>query len=235
MAHKGDVHTPPELSEVSAAAPEQPPLSPKRRQLRPRSPAHADSPGGGASPQRSRPAPELWRVTDWVLAGLEILGRLPPGVMHPRTLHSLAKLPHLYQLGSLTFLYAYQLRQPDLDKALQGNIARFLNNAVPEPFWMRRVASRNALAASARALLWRAKERCRWLHESLWNPAAVSTPASATSFGVMERLPDPLQQAVALAFAGRITARGPVSEDRQSDILWELARVVKDEWDAAAS
>ena len=227
------MHTQPEVGDP---APEQPPLSPKRRQLRARSPAHADSPGCGASPQRSRPASELWRVTDWVLAGVEVLGCLPHGAIHPRTLQSLAKLPQLYQLGSLTFLYAYQLNHLDLDKTLQGNIARFLNPAVAQPFWMRRVACRHSLAASARGQLQRAKERCPWLHESLWNPALASAPASAaTGLGVMERLPDPLQQAVALAFAGRMVEQGPVSEGRQADILWELARIVKDKWNGVAS
>ena len=117
VAHKDAAHVPPESREPSAAAPEQPPLSPKRRQLRARSPAHADS--LGASPQRSRPPPELWRVTDWVLAGVEAMTRLSHGVIRPRTLQSLAKLPQLYQLGSLTYLYAYQLKYPDLDDALQ--------------------------------------------------------------------------------------------------------------------
>ena len=232
VAHKDAA--PPEAKEPSAAAPEQPPLSPKRRQQRPRSPVHVDSPPSAASPRRSRPPPELWRVTDWVLAGVEVLARLPRGVMCTRTLQSLAKLPQLYQLGSLTYLYAYQLKHSDLDKALQGNIARFLNPAVPQPFWMRRAACRHSLAVSARAVLKGAKEHCRWLHESLWNPAQLKTLASASSFGVMERLPDPLQQAVALAFAGRMVEQGPCSEDHQADILWELARVVKDKWDAVA-
>ena len=115
---------------------------------------------------------------------------------------------------------------------LQGNIARFLNPLVPQPFWMRRVACRHSLAVTARAILRGAKEHCRWLHESLWNPATLKTPASASSFGVMERLPDPLQQAVALAFVGRMVDQGSMSEDRQAGILWELARVVKDKWDA---
>ena len=232
VAHKEAAHAPPELGD---SAPEQPPLSPKRRQLGPRSPEHADSPGCGASPQRSRPAPELWRVTDWVLAGVEALGRLPQGLLHPRTLQSLAKLPQLYQLGSLTFLYAYQMKHPDLNKSLQGNIARFLNPVVPRPFWMQRMAGRHSLAASARAQLQGARERCMWLQECLWNPALASTPAVTDGLGVMERLPDPLQQAVALAFAGRMVEQGPISEGKQADILWELARVVKDKWDAVAS
>ena len=70
-----------------------------------------------------------------------MLGQLPHGVMHPRTLQSLARLPQLYQLGSLTFLYAYQLDKPDLNKALRGSIDRFLNSTLPNPFWMWRVAS----------------------------------------------------------------------------------------------
>ena len=141
VAHKGAAHILPELGEPGADTPGQPPLSPKRTQLRPHSPAHADSPGCGSSPQCSRPAPELWRVTYWVLAGVVMLGQLPHGVMHPRTLQSLARLPQLYQLGSLTFLYAYQLDKPDLNKALRGSIDRFLNSTLPNPFWMWRVAS----------------------------------------------------------------------------------------------
>ncbi len=78
-----------------------------------------------------------------MLAGVVMLGQLPHGVMHPRTLQSLARLP---QLGSLTFLYACQQDKPDLNKALRGSIDRFLNSALPKPFWMRRVASRNYLA-----------------------------------------------------------------------------------------
>lgn len=81
-----------------------------------------------------------------MLAEVVMLGQLPHGVMHPRTLQSLARLPQLYQLGSLTFLYACQLDKPDLNKALRGSIDRFLNSALPKPFWMRRVASRNDLA-----------------------------------------------------------------------------------------
>ena len=57
-----------------------------------------------------------------------------------------------------------------------------------------------------------AKQRYMWLHESLGNPALASG-AFAISFRVMERLPD--QQAVALAFAGKMAVHGPVSQDTQ--------------------
>ena len=234
LAHKDAAHVLPELDEPSADTPGQPPLSPEQRQLRPRSPAHADPPGCGASPQRSRPAPELWRVTYWVLAGMVDLGQLLHGVLHPSTLHLPARLPQLYQLGSLTFLYACQLDWPDLNKALGNSIGRFLNIAVPKPCWMQRVTSRNYLSAPAQALLRTAKARYMWLHESLGNPALASG-AFATGFRVMKRLPDPLQQAVALAFAGKMAAQGPVSQDNQAGCLSELARAVWDTWDAVAS
>lgn len=73
-----------------------------------------------------------------------------------------------------------------------------------------------------------------WLHESLGD-TALASGAFAISFRVMERLPDPLQQAVALAFAGKMAAHGPVSQDNQAGCLMELARAVCDSWDAVAS